>query len=165
MPRRQPRHDGAGLMRNHAKPNCIATTGIIFLSLGLIMIVWGVTSTAGVVDLAESPLLIAGIVFFGSGFFTVFIVSVHQQACKGEAREVHNNNMPSTPSTLGHDSPVFEIQVDEPPSYNDCFVIDVSTTGTTFPSPELMQTLKKINDLPSYQDLFGNKGEGSSSKS
>lgn len=129
------------------------------------MIVWGVTSTAGEINFLQNPLLIAGVVFFGSGFCTVFSVSVHQQVCKNETTTVRNNTTPSSPSSLGQDSPVFEVQVDDPPNYNDCFVINASTSGTTFPSPELMETLKGINDLPSYQDLFGNKEEGPSSKS
>lgn len=145
--------------QNYNKPNCIATTGIIFLSIGIIMIVWGVTSASGNIVFERNPLLIAGVAFFGSGCLAIVALSAIQRMSRGRDQQVIGATRRS--AMRGHDSPAFE--VDEPPNYRDCFILD-ATPQTAFPSPELLQTLKGINDLPSYQDLFGTKEQGPSNK-
>lgn len=147
---------------NYSKPNCIATTGIVFLSIGIIMIVWGVTSSSGNIVFERNPLMIAGVSFFASGFVTIFALSIIQQMSRSRSQLTRHATSRSETSR-DRNSSSFEVAIEEPPNYRDCFVIDASPQ-TTFPSPELLRTLKGINDLPSYQDLFGTKEQGTSSK-
>lgn len=165
---RRQRFFTTAMTSDNARLNCFGTAGITILFLGLVLIVWAATSTFGGQDIDQNPLLLAGISLFGFGFLLVFIISILQQCTRSHSRP----NITSTgtasrsaSSPVGHDSPVFHVEVDEPPNYNQCFFVDTTaSSNTTFPSPHVLEALKDISHLPTYQDLFGNQALNTSDK-
>lgn len=127
------------------KWTCLTTTGIISMSLGTLMMIWGMTSSRGNFVIASNPILIAGLLFFIFGFMLLLLI-LTRSCILPRVREMRgedaNENFSSRVQTYD----------DNPPTYSECFVIDMDMENCSVPAPSYVEYT--MNDLPSYQEIM-----------